>query len=135
MIYFWYLLYLLFIGMCRAEAEKLSSGEDVAKFVERHIQGYEVMVFAKSYCPYCKRSRALLAQWEDSIDMYILDLDLMDQEDGALVQMELLQKTGQRTVPNIFIGMQHIGGNSDLQALHQAGQLQGLLDNASSRHA
>jgi hypothetical protein len=35
----------------------------------------------------------------------------------------------------VFIGMQHIGGNSDLQALHQAGQLQGLLDNASSRHA
>ena len=34
----------------------------------------------------------------------------------------------------VFIGMQHIGGNSDLQALHQAGQLQGLLDNASSRH-
>jgi glutaredoxin 3 len=61
---------------------------------------YQVMVFAKSYCPYCKRSRALLAQWEDSIDMYILNLDLMDQEDGALVQMELLQKTGQRTVPN-----------------------------------
>ena len=39
-------------------------------------------------------------KWEDSIDMHILDLDSMDQEDGALIQMELLQQTGQRTVPN-----------------------------------
>ncbi len=60
----------------------------------------QVMVFAKSYCPYCKQTRKLLMQWEDSIDLHVLDLDLMDQEDGALVQMELLQQTGQRTVPN-----------------------------------
>lgn len=58
------------------------------------------MVFAKSYCPYCKRTRALLEQWEDSVDIHVIDLDKMDQEDGALVQMELLQQTGQRTVPN-----------------------------------
>lgn len=48
MIYVWYLFYLLIVGMCRAEAEKLSSGEDVAKFVERHIQGYEVCCFCIS---------------------------------------------------------------------------------------
>jgi len=58
------------------------------------------MVFAKSYCPYCKRTKALLAAWEDTVDINSLDLDLMDQEDGALIQMELLQQTGQRTVPN-----------------------------------
>lgn len=58
------------------------------------------MVFAKSYCPYCKRTKALLAEWEDTVDIHSIDLDLMDQEDGALIQMELLQQTGQRTVPN-----------------------------------
>ena len=60
----------------------------------------QVMVFAKSYCPYCKRTKALLAEFEDSIDVHSIDLDLMEQEDGALIQMELLQQTGQRTVPN-----------------------------------
>lgn len=42
----------------------------------------------------------LLSQWEDTIDIHSIDLDLMEQEDGALIQMELLQQTGQRTVPN-----------------------------------
>jgi len=37
-------------------------------------------------------------------------------EDGDLVQDALQQMTGQRTVPNIFIGKKHIGGNSDLEA-------------------
>ena len=46
MIYLPYFLYLLIVGICTAEAEKLSSGEDVTSFVERHIQGYEVCCFA-----------------------------------------------------------------------------------------
>lgn len=60
------------------------------------------MVFAKSYCPYCKATRALFKTIRSSIDIEInfLDLDKMDEEDGPLVQMELLQLTGQRTVPN-----------------------------------
>ena len=62
----------------------------------------QVMVFAKSYCPHCQATRALLKTMHSSIDVEIsiLDLDKMEHEDGALVQMELLQRTGQRTVPN-----------------------------------
>ena len=37
-------------------------------------------------------------------------------DDGSAIQSTLQEITGQRTVPNIFIGKQHIGGNSDLQA-------------------
>lgn len=49
----------------------------------------------------------------------ILDLDRQSaEEDGPKIQAALLDLTGQRTVPNIFIGQQHMGGNSDLQALH-----------------
>jgi len=47
MMYFCLLL-VLFIAICTAEAEKLSSGEDVKNFVERHIQGYEVCSFLGS---------------------------------------------------------------------------------------
>ena len=48
-----------------------------------------------------------------------MDLDrLAAAEDGPKIQAALLELTGQRTVPNIFIGEKHMGGNSDLQALH-----------------
>lgn len=66
------------------------------------------MVFAKSYCPYCQATRNLLATLEKSmgdLNVHAIDLDKMDQEDGALIQMELLQQTGQRTVPNSECGV------------------------------
>lgn len=47
--------------------------------------------------------------------------------DGAEIQDLLEEMTGQRTVPNIFIDGQHIGGNSEIQKLHQQGRLEELL--------
>ena len=63
----------------------------------------------------------------------VVDLDLLPNGDGPIIQAELLQLTGQRTVPNIFIGGTPIGGNSDLQSLHYeenelTPMLQGLAD-------
>ncbi|OJJ47592.1 hypothetical protein ASPZODRAFT_15042 [Penicilliopsis zonata CBS 506.65] len=72
-----------------------------------------VVVFSKSYCPYCKASKALL---DDLNATYTaLELDLMD--DGAAIQDALKEISGQRTVPNIYISKKHIGGNSDLQGI------------------
>jgi len=56
----------------------------------------------------------------------VIDLDKMG-EDGPLIQMELLTRTGQKTVPNIFIGRQHVGGDSDLTKLHYDGKLTSML--------
>ncbi len=52
-------------------------------------------------------------------------------EDGSLMQDALEQLTGQRTVPNIFIGKKHIGGNSDLEA--RSKELDDLLQEAGAR--
>lgn len=52
----------------------------------------------------------------------------MEENDGPLIQMELLTKTGQKTVPNVFIRGQHIGGDSDLSELFDSGSLQRLLE-------
>lgn len=52
------------------------------------------------------------------------------EDDGAALQDALQELSGQRTVPNIFIKQQHIGGNSDLQA--KKGQLDGLLRDAGA---
>ena len=59
-----------------------------------------------------------------------MDLDLMVDNDGPLVQQELLQRTGLRTVPSVFIGTKHIGGNSDFQQLVAEGKFEEMLNNA-----
>lgn len=68
-------------------------------------------VFSKSYCPYCKATKSLLS--EMGVKPYIIELDQVD--DGADIQDALEDMTHQRSVPNIFIGQKHIGGNSELQ--------------------
>ncbi|GAA5843514.1 hypothetical protein JCM9279_000775 [Rhodotorula babjevae] len=92
--------------------------------VENKISsGKHVVVFSKSYCPYCQKTKALLRELGADVDTYELDL----MEEGSDWQAYLGDKTGQRTVPSVFIGGKHIGGNSDLQALHKSGELKKLL--------
>ena len=64
------------------------------------------MVFAKSKCPFCIRTKTLLSTLQKTIafGVHYVDLDLLPQGDGHTIQNYLLQITGQRTVPNIFIG-------------------------------
>ncbi|KAE8376552.1 glutaredoxin [Aspergillus bertholletiae] len=76
------------------------------------INDNAVVVFSKSYCPYCTASKKLL---KDLKANYIA-VELDNESDGSAIQNALEEITGQRTVPNIFIKQQHIGGNSDLQA-------------------
>ena len=60
--------------------------------------------------------------------MYSIELD--KDEDGPAIQAALLEVTGQRTVPNIFVGGRHIGGNDDAQAKAASGELQTMLSAA-----
>jgi glutaredoxin len=65
-----------------------------------------------------------------AIHVHVLELDQLNGDqssDGPIIQQYLMEKTGQRTVPNIFINNQHIGGNSDLQNLHSMGKLKEIL--------
>jgi glutaredoxin 3 len=63
-----------------------------------------------------------------SFTLDVVDLDTMPEDDGPLIQMELLTKTGQKTVPNVFIRGQHIGGDSDLSEMFDSGSLERLLE-------
>ena len=53
-------------------------------------------------------------------------------DDGEAIQEYLGRKTGQRTVPNVFIEQKHIGGNSDIQKLKNGGKLKDLLVKAEA---
>ncbi|KAE9985505.1 hypothetical protein BLS_007564 [Venturia inaequalis] len=90
------------------------------------IDDNAVAVFSKSYCPYCKATKSLLS--ELGAKYYAIELDQVD--DGAAIQNALEEITNQRSVPNIFIGKKHIGGNSDLQA--KKSNLKSLLTDAGA---
>ena len=91
----------------------------------------KIMVFAKSYCPYCKRTKATLRNLEidlgSSLDVHVIELDEEPEDDGRLIQQELLRMTGQRTVPNVFINSEHIGGNSDIEEMYDEETLHDLV--------
>ena len=80
-----------------------------------------VTMYSTAVCPYCVRAeRLLVAKGVDSIEKIRVDLD---PEQRVL----MMQKTGRRTVPQIYIGDTHVGGFDDLYALDQAGGLDPLL--------
>jgi glutaredoxin 3 len=54
-------------------------------------------------------------------------LELDQRPDGAAIQQALLELTGQRTVPNVFVRGKHLGGNDATQQAHKTGSLQRLL--------
>ncbi|KAF9096693.1 hypothetical protein BGX29_007285 [Mortierella sp. GBA35] len=91
--------------------------------IDKVIAENAVVVFSKTYCPYCTKAKNLLAQ--HGVKAFIVELD--NEEDGSAIQAYLQELTGQRTVPNIFIGQKHIGGCDDLFKLEKAGTLKTLL--------
>jgi glutaredoxin 3 len=80
-----------------------------------------VRMYTTQVCPYCLRAKALLKQrGVEAIDEIRIDLDA-EQRD------KMVEITGRRTVPQIFIGDTHVGGCDDLIALDQKGGLMPLL--------
>jgi glutaredoxin 3 len=80
-----------------------------------------VRMYTTQTCPYCHRAKALLRQrGVQQIDEIQIDLD-------PAQRARMMQATGRRTVPQIFIGDTHIGGCDDLVELDQRGGLMPLL--------
>jgi glutaredoxin 3 len=81
-----------------------------------------VKMYTTAVCPYCIRAKQILrAKGVDSIDE--VRVDMQPQE-----RMKMMEITGRRTVPQIFIGDTHVGGCDDLMALDSRGGLVPLLN-------
>lgn len=93
-------------------------------FIESTVKDNAVVVFSKSYCPYCKATKRTLAGLNAKAKVYELD----DMPDGGDIQRVLQEMTGQSTVPNVWVKGQHLGGNDDTQNAAKAGLLQVQLD-------
>ena len=80
-----------------------------------------VKMYSTGMCPYCVMAERLLAsKGVTTIEKIRIDLD-------AAKRAEMMERTGRRTVPQIYIGETHIGGYDELAALDRAGKLDALL--------
>ncbi len=84
----------------------------------------QVTIYTTAYCPYCIRAKQLLKE-RGMADYEEIKVD----EDPAQRQI-MMERSGRRTVPQIWIGETHVGGCDDLFALDRSGELQPLLDAA-----
>jgi glutaredoxin 3 len=82
-------------------------------------------MYTTAVCPYCIRAKQLLAaRGVAAVEEVRIDLDPVRRD-------EMMQRTGRRTVPQIYIGDTHVGGCDDLIALDKAGGLLPLLAGAA----
>lgn len=82
----------------------------------------KVLMYTTAVCPYCVRAEMLLKQR----GVTEIEKIRIDAEPGQREKM--MERTGRRTVPQIYIGEVHVGGYDDLAALDRAGKLQPLLE-------
>jgi len=80
-----------------------------------------ITMYSTGVCPYCQMAERLLrAKGISAIDKVRVDLE-------PERRVEMMEKTGRRTVPQIYIGETHVGGYEELAALDRAGSLDALL--------
>ena len=80
-----------------------------------------VKMYTTAVCPYCIRAKQLLkSKGVETIEEIRIDAD-------PQARMHMMEITGRRTVPQIFIGETHVGGHDDLVALDGRGELMPLL--------
>ena len=80
-----------------------------------------VLMYTTGVCPYCGMAERLLkSRGVEEIEKIRIDQD-------ELLRVEMMERTGRRTVPQIYIGSTHVGGFDDLSALDKAGKLVPLL--------
>lgn len=81
----------------------------------------KVVMYSTAVCPFCVRAEQLLTR-KGVTDIEKVRIDLQPER-----REEMMQKTGRRTVPQIYIGETHVGGCDELYELERQGKLDSLL--------
>lgn len=79
-----------------------------------------VVMYSTAYCPYCMRARQLLKSKGVEFEDIAVDYE-------PALRQEMMEKSGRRTVPQIWVGDYHVGGCDELFALERSGELDRLL--------
>ena len=83
-----------------------------------------VKMYTTPWCPYCRHAKRLLLQ------RGVTEIDEINLDERPTERAVMVQLTGRRTVPQVFIGQTHVGGCDDLIALDERGALLPLLAGA-----
>ncbi|XP_067846744.1 glutaredoxin 2 [Heptranchias perlo] len=104
---------------------RLSESHDDAalKFIRNQVLRNCVVIFSKTYCPYCTKAKNLF----EEIGANFKAIELDQRSDGDYIQNILEELTGVRTVPRVFVNGKCIGGAVDTAKLHSNGKLLPLV--------
>ena len=80
----------------------------------------KVIMYSSAYCPFCHRAQALLENKQAEYD--VISVDGQPQ-----MRAQMVEKAGRTSVPQIWVGDEHVGGCDELYALERKGQLEPLL--------
>jgi glutaredoxin 3 len=79
-----------------------------------------ILMYTTKWCPFCTMAKRLLSAKGVAVDEVAVDVD-------PVRRAEMMERTGRRTVPQIFIGEKHVGGFEEIAALDHKGELDPLL--------
>ena len=82
----------------------------------------KVVMYCAAVCPYCVRAESLLR------DKGVAEIEKIRVDLQPELRLAMMEKTGRRTVPQIYIGTSHVGGFDDLAKLEHSGELTRLLN-------
>ena len=88
-----------------------------------------ILMYCTAFCPYCVAAERLLKS------KGITEIEKIRVDQQPARRAEMMERTGRRTVPQIYIGERHVGGFDDLAALDAAGDLQPLLKDGARQPA
>ena len=91
--------------------------------VEETIHTYPVLMFTLSWCPECKRTLEFLSSIIGPRSPHLIDLDDYDKEIQLKIRNNMMEVSGRRSVPNLYIGGEFFGGYAQTLRMHEAGQV------------
>ncbi|KAJ4872665.1 hypothetical protein Rs2_45669 [Raphanus sativus] len=107
-----------------------SFGSRMEESVKKTVNDNTVVVYSKTWCPYCSEVKTLFKRI--GVQPLVIELDQLGPQ-GPQLQKVLERLTGQRTVPNVFVGGKHIGGCTDTVKLNRKGELELMLAEANGK--
>ncbi|XP_077229470.1 monothiol glutaredoxin-S10-like [Tasmannia lanceolata] len=109
-----------------------SFGSRLEESVKKTLSDNPVVIYSKTWCSYSMEVKGLFKKL--GVEPFVIELDELGAQ-GPQLQKVLERLTGQHTVPNVFIGGNHIGGCTETVKLYHKGELAPLLSEASSNNS
>ncbi|KAK9835812.1 hypothetical protein WJX74_008498 [Apatococcus lobatus] len=103
-----------------------SASDDLVKQIKEKNDQNPVLIYSKSYCPYCAQVRGLFGKIE--VDYKAINLD--EVQEGDQILDGLMSITERKTVPQVFIKSEFIGGCDDTVGMLDSGELKKKLETA-----